>query len=311
MIFRTNIIAYNISLISNEIISVLNALRPTEDIGYAIRQCINNNKHLVGLDDYYINHSSKDWNISIDIDFYFNLFPERINIIFNNKGYYSEQFCYKAEITTPLLIISEPTPFTIDGLLYVSKYHHFLYLGQFTKKAPYAEVERVISISEIINGYRKGLLEQSKNNFITFFERISSDEKQNLKILNLNRDDSEYPDSENLYYIKEYLDKYDISCIVADNNEIITSIRKYLPEELIFYTHDMSIPLLKNKEMWLTRAVDKVQKYFSFVRDRSELPFCIFLLMREYHIPKRIMRDICLDIFDDRDVKEIEKHGYF
>ena len=59
MIYRVNLVAYKLSHICNEITSIVNNLEPTCDIGFAIKQCINMNKSLVGLDGYIVMEDQK------------------------------------------------------------------------------------------------------------------------------------------------------------------------------------------------------------------------------------------------------------
>ena len=76
MIYRVNLVAYKLSHICNEITSIVNNLEPTCDIGFAIKQCINMNKSLVGLYGYYLYNSGRNSNHSFRIDFYFYNSPD-------------------------------------------------------------------------------------------------------------------------------------------------------------------------------------------------------------------------------------------
>lgn len=309
MIYRTNIIAYNISTICKELILVLNQMQPTDDIKYVLTQCININKSLVGLDDYYLYQPDINWISSIIIDFYFRFFPERITIKFVNNDYYTGGFCYSAEVITPLLITCEPQPHAIDGLLYCGKYNRILYISQFTKESYYILDD--ISCAEITKGYRPGVLERPRNNFESFIEHITQEERRHLKILNVEKEVFDEPDLEEYIDIdiRDLIDKYNINCIVTDNDVILEFLKRTLHDSLSVYSYNQSIPPI-NKEEWTKRAVTQVHKYFSYEVDRTELPLCIFLLKRDYHIPQRIMLNACSEILDNRDVEAIKRRGF-
>ena len=211
---------------------------------------------------------------------------------------------------SPLLIINETFSLKTAGIIYCDKCRHVLYIGQFTKEPPITDYEKEISVEEIIGGLRTGLIEQQRYNFASFIESMSYEEKKYIVPINVEKYDLDDPQTDSCSLIIDNIKKYDIDSIVTDNEKTARDIRDSLSIELPISTCQQQLPPLC-EQSWIKRAVSKVYQYFSYNGERKELFLSIYILMREYHIPKSTMRDTCMDILNEKDIKEIERRGYF
>ncbi len=119
MIYKANKDAYRLSVICDEILTVLNYRRSEEPIELVL-QCIKANKEQAEIDKCYFNwHSS-----SFLAKFEFKNCSERFVVSFDHTLSENGYYFYKSKVISPRIVITQPLYTSLEGLVYCDPKQH-------------------------------------------------------------------------------------------------------------------------------------------------------------------------------------------
>lgn len=304
MLYRINILCYNLSCICEDIISKLNLASATDNFKEIISECIKRNREYINLKGFYIYKPKVDWNDSFVIELLFNNYEDAIKVQFTNFPNKGIQY-YKASILDNVFIVTNPLHFNVEGIIYSSYHHKILYADQFTKEQYYWS-----NISGLSTGFleipNEKIDELKRIKLIAFLDKLSPSEKTNLKIVDVdinqinNFFDVDYED-----LLKE-IEIKSITCLILPDRENIKYVRKYINNILII-SQNSEIPLLTKNE-WINRTLSKIRNEYQFSNRINELVKSIFIYKREYHLSKKEILDISINLFTTSEFNAISKY---
>lgn len=300
MISKIDIAIFLLERLCGEILHVINDRKDTDDFTDLVKDCVNKNKELVGLERYNISINSGMSPNGFSVTFYFKVLQDSLTVGFhdaNSIGTYSAHLCNNH------IVVTQPSSLFTKDLMFCSPYNKILYVDYFTTWVPIDDEDRVLSVAELQDRKRLDFDLEKKNNFFSFYERLIEQEKKNLLIINV--DSQQQYDAVLGLICKEY-----VSAVVTGDAETYVSLKSQLPTETVVYKQDERIrPLAKRQ--WFARAVRqidnnvslelgkqllwawgyyrKVQKHESFVAFNK----WVVNLAKYHQIPYSMVYDVC------------------
>ena len=310
MVYRLNILSQHITALCEDVLLAVNGTSYLDNIKNILDNCIKDNQRVLGICKYSIPTPKTDWCYSFTINVYFDCFNERVKIEFYNTNTknISDHPSFNVRLLTPKLIVSSvPLCIPIEGIIYCNNYNKILYIDSFEALLQFRP-----SIYDIFIQWVDKLRKDERNHFFAFFEKLSEEEKHQIRIINHLWSDDHDEMIQNLneavpYAIDEVNSNF-VNRVVVRDNELMCLLKKRLPQYVMVLNYADNIPPLSRKE-WIRRAIFMINKEFSFFADKSKyINESIALFMKEFMCSKAIIMEICRDELGKSEFESLRNH---
>lgn len=299
MITKIDTTAYFLTEICEEILSLLARRIETDSIFEVVKECVISNKEQIGLDRYWIDGCSKKfW-----VEFLFRDERYSYRVCFSEMD--STNNLYHVTDVSPYIIVTRPLRLQFDGLMYCGTHHRILYVDYFTKWVPLDDEDMYLSVHELIEGNRNDIECKKKDSFISFYERLSEREKKELNIANIDFWKLDDIEGDNYKYLMSRIYDEAISCVVTSDIHFPSKLKLILPPYISLIVCNDRVPPL-SRQQWVYRAVAQIRQMLTMEQQDShntakEYWKWLSVMIKDYNIPKRMLREACSQLLDGRD----------
>ena len=312
MISRIDITAYYLTEICEDILSTLAHRIETVNIYELVKECIISNKEQTGLNGFWIEDTINCRPMKFWVEFHFKDEVNSYRVSFSNMD--SASGLYHVTDVSPYLIVTRPIRLKLDGLMYCSPCQRILYVDYFTEWVPLDDEDKNLSVHELIEGGRNDIDITKKDCFISFYERVSECEKQELRIANIdfwNLDDKE---GDNYKYLLNRIYDEVISCVVVSDTHYYEILKSILPSYISLILCKDFVPSL-SRQQWLFRAVTQIKQLLTIEQHTPKYRSKVYwrwlsVLIKYYNIPKCMLHVACDQLLTSEEFLFINKYGY-
>lgn len=307
MIYNINTTVYLLSTICDEIRLTLNHRTQQDSIADLIVKCVSDHKDQLGIQRFRVRESVRNWPRTFSVEFLFKTFDEFIEVEFSNLK--TPNGFYQAKVTYPSIVISQPIRNNLDGVVYCCQSQRILFADFFTTYTPLSDEDKFLSPSELLDGTNIFVEKNKRHAFLSFYERLSEEDRNELGIANVNCLDRESTD---IVTTKDYLQKRiesdNISLVVTNDRVAYSWLKEILQPFVTLIMADEPVPLLF-KRQWVRRAISLMMSNIQFAPESNrELIERLNMLMKQYQISRSMMWEVC-ESFDGQYLNDqIKKH---
>lgn len=304
MISKIDITIFLLERICGEILDVINGRKEIDDITDLVKNCIIINKEKVCLERYslYVDKAYEvglEFRLDFSVKFFFRDFPDSLTV-----GFHEESGSYKAHLLNEHIIVTQPVSLFKNDIMYCSPFNKILYVDDFTKWIPIDDDDRRLSIDELQDGKRLDFDSEKKENFISFYNRVTGKEREDLLLANVGLHSGDDAESENYKFLRGLISSEVISTVVTSDEESYAVLRNLLPADIVIYRYDERIrPLAKRQ--WFSCAIRKLiglDWHYSGVDKchwKAQAPMSdafnkwVANLVKYHQIPYSMVYDVC------------------
>lgn len=144
-----NIISNYIVNICNDLVEILNSYEDANKIDeFIVKDYLLEIRNIANLEKFYVYRPDIDRNYSFDIELYFLYYEERFVINFTRKLGEEGTLKFIPSVKNRIIIASNPTQSTIDGIIYCDNRLNILFLDQFIQECKF-EINNVYQLEDI------------------------------------------------------------------------------------------------------------------------------------------------------------------
>lgn len=313
-----NIIANNIVYLCNYIVAELKKIDATSNIGEIVFNCISSYKNSIGLEKFYLCKPDKEWNISFCVGLCFWERPNVVKIKFKNKSN-GDSLDFQANVENTLLFVDQPLLSYIEGIEYRGYYHNYLYIDQFTKRAPIRH--KRLYFTDIAYKNIGNMIDISRDNFLDFYNKLAEAEKKNVKIINIDTDEFYTQNScfdINGIILDRKIHAENTTCVLVPNCITHKKIDDWiLNNDVIVVNNDEEIPSL-NKCIWIKQILEFIESYYSYDYANPGYYNSIIDLIMDHKLSGGLVYDCLFDVTTEDILKKrgllnkikLIKHNY-
>lgn len=293
MISKIDITAYFLVEICNEILSVINHRKETDNISDLVKECIANNKEQVNLEGFWLNEPAYCFPETFWVEFFFKNENDSFKVKFSNTG--SANRLYHAIEVSPYIIVTKQLSLKLDGLMYCSPNHRILYVDYFTDWVPLCDEDKCLSVEELINECRTDFDNTKKEHFLSFYQKLSEGEMEELSIANIDFWNIDNKGGDNYKYLLSRIRDMDINMVITSDIHAQMLLKSILPPITSFCLYNEPFPLLA-KQQWVSRAVNQINDITSnepYSLRITEIRKWMSMLMRQYQPTRSMIRESC------------------